>query len=93
MRSQGSATSSTPQQVVTSSSSNGTPSTLGRPRFRNLSEIYEQGEVSNNTGLNYLFSLYCHVDDPIHFEDGVNANKWIEAMNEGIGAIEESNTW
>eukprot|EP00253_Pinus_taeda_P034655 PITA_34655 len=74
------------------SSSDGTPSTPRRPRFRNLSEIYEQGEVSTNTGLNSSFSLYCHVDDPVHFEDVVNEDKWIEAMNEEIGAIEKSKT-
>jgi len=58
-----------------------------------LNEIYEQGEVSNNTGLNSLFALYCHVDDPVHFKDAINEDKWIEAMNEEIGAIEKSKTW
>eukprot|EP00253_Pinus_taeda_P018806 PITA_18806 len=93
LRSQGSASSSTPHGSEIPSSSDGTPSTPRRPRFRNLSEIYEQGEVSNNTGLNSLFALYCHVDDPIHFKDAVNEDKWIEAMNEEIGAIEKSKTW
>eukprot|EP00253_Pinus_taeda_P021224 PITA_21224 len=93
LRSQGSASSSTPQGLKIPSSSDGTPSTPRRPRFRNLNEIYEQGEVSNNTGLNSLFALYCHVDDPIHFEDVVNEDKWIEAMNEEIDAIEKSKTW
>ena len=37
--------------------------------------------------------MYCHVDDPVHFEDAVNEDKWIEAMNEEIGAIEKSKTW
>ena len=27
------------------------------------------------------------------FEDAVNEEKWIEAMDEEIGAIEKSNTW
>ena len=58
-----------------------------------MSEIYEQGELNDNVSLNSLFSLYCHVDDPIHFEDVVNEGKWIEAMDEEIGAIEKSNTW
>eukprot|EP00253_Pinus_taeda_P030205 PITA_30205 len=93
LRSQGSASPSTPQGSETPSSSDGTPSTPRRLRFRNLNEIYEQGEVSNNIGLNSLFALYCHVDDPVHFEDAVNEDKWIEAMNEKIGAIEKSKTW
>ena len=88
MRSQGSASPNTSQGSEIPSSSDGTPSTPRRPRFRNLNEIYEQGEVSNNTGLNSLFALYCHVDDPIHFED-----KWIEAMNDEIGVIEKIKTW
>ena len=82
LRNQGSASSSTPQGSKTPSSSSGTPSTPRRPRFRNLSEIYEQGEVNDNFVLNSLFSLYCHVDDPIHFEEAVKEEKWIEAMNE-----------
>eukprot|EP00253_Pinus_taeda_P031401 PITA_31401 len=93
LRSQGNASSSTPQGSEIPSSSDGTPSTPRRPRFRNLNEIYEQGEVSTNTGLNSLFALYCHVDDPVHFEDAVNEDKWIEAMNEEIDAIEKSKTW
>ena len=93
MRNQGSASPRTPQGLETPSSSSGTPSTPRRPRFINLSEVYEQEEVNNNTGLNSLFSLFCHVDDPIHFEDAVKEEKWIEAMNEGIGAIEKNDTW
>eukprot|EP00253_Pinus_taeda_P025062 PITA_25062 len=93
LRSQGSASPSTPQGSEIPSSSDGTPSTPRIPRFRNLNEIYEQGDVSTNTGLNSLFALYCHVDDPVHFEDVLNEHKWIEAMNEEIGAIEKSKTW
>eukprot|EP00253_Pinus_taeda_P034533 PITA_34533 len=44
LRSQGSASSSTPQASEIPPSSDGTPSTPRRPRFRNLNEIYEQGE-------------------------------------------------
>eukprot|EP00253_Pinus_taeda_P010280 PITA_10280 len=93
LRSQGSASLSTPQGSQIPSSSDGTPSTPRRPRFRNLNEIYEQREVSTNTGLNSLFALYCHVDDPVHFEDAVNEDKCIEAMNEEIGAIKKNKTW
>eukprot|EP00253_Pinus_taeda_P017055 PITA_17055 len=90
LRNQGSVSSCTPQGYEIPSISDGTPSTPRRPKFRNLNEIYEQGEASTNTGLNSLFALYCHVDDPVHFEDAVNEDKWIEAMNEEIGAIEKS---
>ena len=67
LRNPGSASPSTPQGTETPSSSSGTPNTKRRPRFRNLSDIYEQGEVNDNSGLNSLFSLYFRVDDPIHF--------------------------
>eukprot|EP00253_Pinus_taeda_P035853 PITA_35853 len=43
--------------------------------------------------MNYLFALYCHVDDPIHFEEAIKDRKWIEAMNEEINAIERNKTW
>ena len=39
------------------------------------------------------FLLLFHVDDPIHFEDVVKEEKWIESMNEEIGAIEKNDTW
>ena len=81
----------------TPSSSSETPSISStntrRPRFRKLSEIYEQKECDNSAGLNSLFALFFHVDDPIHFEDAVKEEKWIEAMNKEIGAIENNDTW
>ena len=40
--------------------------------------------------MNSLFSLYCHVDDPIHFEEAIKDIKWIEAMDEEINAIERN---
>eukprot|EP00253_Pinus_taeda_P024657 PITA_24657 len=43
--------------------------------------------------MNSLFALYCHVDDPIHFEDAIKDRKWIEAMDEEINAIERNKTW
>ena len=46
-----------------------------------------------NEGINSLFDLYCHVDDPIHFEDAIKDRKWIEAMDEEINAIEINKTW
>eukprot|EP00253_Pinus_taeda_P035427 PITA_35427 len=43
--------------------------------------------------MNSLFALYCHVDDPVHFEDAIKDKKWIEAMDEEINAIERNKTW
>ena len=43
--------------------------------------------------MNSLFALYCHVDDPVHFEEEIKDRKWIEAMDEEINAIERNKTW
>eukprot|EP00253_Pinus_taeda_P022296 PITA_22296 len=76
----------TPQSGNSSaSSSTCTPNERGK-KFINLSDIYDEG-------LNSLFSLYCHVDDPIHFEDAIKDKKWIEAMDEEMNAIERNKTW
>ena len=97
MKNQGSASPSTPQGSTTPSSSSATPSKYStntrRPRFRNLNEIYEQEKVNSNASLNSLFALFCHVYYPIHFEDVVKEEKWIEVMNEEIRAIEMNDTW
>ena len=89
LRNKGSASPSTLQGSTTPSSSSATPSTYSentrKPKLRNLSEIYEKEEVNSNAGLNSLFSLFCHVDDPIHFEDVVKEYKWVATMNEEIG--------
>eukprot|EP00253_Pinus_taeda_P011071 PITA_11071 len=45
-----------------------------------------EGTVANNPSL-------VAPPPPLHFEDVVNEDKWIEAMNEEIGAIEKSKTW
>jgi len=82
---------STPQGGNSSaSSSTCTPNERGK-KFRNLSDIYEQ--EATNEGMNYLFALYCHVDDPVHFEEAIKYRKWIEAMDEEINAIERNKTW
>jgi len=81
-----SASPSTPQGGNSSASSSiCTPNERGK-KFRNLSDIYDEG-------MNSLFALYCHVDDPIHFEDEIKDKKWIEAMDEEINAIERNKTW
>ena len=93
MRNQGSASPSTPQGSETPSSSSGTSSTPRRPKFRNISEIYQRDEAGSNASLSSLFGLFFHVDDPIHFEDAVEEEKWVATMNEEIGAIEKNDTW
>eukprot|EP00253_Pinus_taeda_P029848 PITA_29848 len=81
-----SASPSTPQGGNSSaSSSTCTPNERGK-NFRNLSDIYDEG-------MNSLFALFCHVDDPIHFEDAIKDKKWIEAMDEEMNSIERSKTW
>eukprot|EP00253_Pinus_taeda_P033607 PITA_33607 len=76
----------TPQSGNSSaSSSTCTPYERGK-KFRNLSDIYDEG-------MNSLFALYCHVDGPIHFEDAIKDRKWIEAMDEEMNAIERNKTW
>eukprot|EP00253_Pinus_taeda_P015702 PITA_15702 len=86
-----SASPSTPQgENSSASSSTCTPNERGK-KFRNLSDIYEQEAA--NEGMNSLFALYCHVDDPIHFEDVIKDKKWIESMDEEMNAIERNKTW
>ena len=65
LRSDNSASPSTPQGANLSASKS-TSSTSERGKiFRSLNEIYEQ-EVASE-GMNSLFSLYYHVYDPIYF--------------------------
>ena len=51
--------------------SNSTLASLRRQKIRILRDIYEHNEGENSVGLNSLFALYSHVDDPIHFEDSI----------------------
>ena len=75
-----SASPSTPQGGDSSATSSAcTPNERGT-KFRNLNEIYEKEAA--NEGMNSLFDLYCHFDDPIHFEEAIKYRKWIEAMDE-----------
>ena len=37
--------------------------------------------------MNSLFTFYCHVDNPIHFEEAVKDKKLIDAMDEEINAM------
>ena len=56
-----------------------------------MNDIYDQ--EATNEGMNSLFALYCHVDDPIHFEEDIKDKKWIDAMDEEMNAIEKNKTW
>jgi len=58
--------------------------------MRSLQELYE---VTEN--LNDDLTLYCHFADcePIGFEEVVKDEKWRNAMDEEIKAIEKNNTW
>ena len=68
-----SASPSTPHGAeMSASSSTTTPSERGT-KFRSIREIYEQGVADEC--MNSLFSFYCQVDDPIHFEDAIKDKK------------------
>ena len=56
-----------------------------------MNEIYEK-EIANED-MNSLFTLYCHVNDPIHFEEAIKDNKLIDVMDEEMNAIEKNKTW
>jgi len=43
--------------------------------------------------MNSLFALFCHLDEPIHFEDAVKKEKWVLAMDEEMEEIEKNDTW
>ena len=62
---------SSTHSTSSSDMSNPTLEILRRWRIRSLREIYEKNEGENNAGLTSLFSLYTHVDDPIHFEEAI----------------------
>eukprot|EP00253_Pinus_taeda_P008560 PITA_08560 len=75
--SKGSASKRTRRSATPSDISSPSSTSTRRPNFRNLNEIYEQDEVDSSAGLNSLFALFFHVDDPIHFEDAVKEEKWL----------------
>lgn len=82
-----------PQSTTPSDMSIPSSASTRRPKFRNLNEIYEEDEVDSNVGLNSLFSLFCHVDHPIHFEDAVKEEKWVATMEEEIEAVKKNDIW
>ena len=82
-----------PQSATPSDMSSPSSTSTRRPKFKNLSEIYEQDEADSNTSLNSLFDLFFHVDDPIHFEDALKEEKWVATMEEEIEPVERNDTW
>ena len=89
---QESASPSMPQRETTSEMSSLSLASTRRPKFRNLNEIYEKDKVDNSVGLNSLFALFCHVNDPIYFEDAIKEEKWVATMEEKIEAIGKNDT-
>lgn len=73
---------SSPHSISSNSTdiSNPTLASLTRQKIISLRVIYEKNEGENNAGLNSLFALYSHVDDPVHFEYAIKDKKWINAM-------------
>lgn len=83
---------SSPHSTNASDMSNPTLASLRRQKIRSLREIYEHNEGENNVGQTSLFALYSHVDDPIHFEEAIKEEKWVQTMDEEIDAIEKNET-
>jgi hypothetical protein len=77
--------SSTPSSSSLKGSSSEMP-----PHMLSLQELYKVIE-----NLNDDLTLYCHFADcePIGFEEAVKDEKWRNAMDEEIKAIEKNNTW
>jgi hypothetical protein len=73
---------SRPHSTSSSDMSNPTLNSLRKKKIRSLRDIYEQNEGEKNAGLNFVFSLYSHIDDPIHFEEAIKEEEWVNEMYE-----------
>ncbi|XP_073268730.1 uncharacterized protein [Populus alba] len=64
-------------------------SSEGPRRMRNLEELYDTTQVMEDT------TLFCFFadSDPLSFDEAITDEKWIEAMDEEIHAIEKNDTW
>jgi hypothetical protein len=74
-----------------SSSSNDSDPTienLRNQKTRSLREIYEQNDDVDQQA---HFSMLSY--QPVYFEEAVKEEKWVDAMNEEIEAIERNDTW
>jgi len=76
----------TPESSSTPPSSS---SSEGPKRMRNLEELYDAIQVMKD------ITLFCFFadNDPLSFNEAVTEEKWIEAMDEEIHAIEKNDTW
>lgn len=72
------------QTTTPSDMSSPSSTSIRRPKFKNLNEIYEKDEVDSSASMNFVFALFFHVDYPIHFEDVVKEEKWVSATEEEI---------
>ena len=74
---------------ASSSTPPSTSSSEGPRRMRNLEELYDTTQVMEDT------TLFCFFadSDPLSFDEAITEEKWIEAMNEEIHAIEKNDTW
>jgi len=64
-------------------------SSEGPRRMRSLEELYDATQVMEDTT---LFCFFTNTD-PLSFNEAVTEEKWIEAMDEEIHAIEKNDTW
>ena len=48
---------------------------LRRKKIRSLSNTYEQDIVESSIDQTYLFALYSHVCDPIHYEEEIKEDR------------------
>jgi len=77
------------RNTLESSSTPSSASSLEGPRrMRNLDELYDVTQVMEDT------TLFCFFadSDPLNFNEAVTEEKWIEAMDEEIHAIEKNDT-
>ena len=82
-------------QISSSSSTKNSNTTLASLLPRNtksLREIYQDERYEEDYDESVNFTLFSH-SDPIYFEKDVNEDKWCNAIEEEIDAIERNKTW
>ena len=72
--------------------SNPTLASLLPRKTKSLREIYQEERYEEDYYESVNFSLFSH-SDPIYFEEFLNEEKWFNAMDEEIDAIERNETW
>ena len=61
-------------------------------KTKSLREIYQEERYEGDYDESVNFVLFSH-SDPIYFEKAINEEKWCNAMDEEIDAIERNETW